>query len=218
MNYDGLIEKIMQIYTSADFGDDIREAKGFFSEVAGSFDEASQDFEQKMAQFTDWYVFTRKIKGTEQVPVELCLEDVRFPMTEDERSSYFNLRNSRHSIFEFLKVKGGDVYIKDMFTGFHYVIKDSQVTLGFNRNELFEARLIPHDGRFVFSNSFCFHPSQVSRFIAKEIKKVGKRPEAEQGPAREELIARLFKMKHKHGQYRHLDIKDVYSNDSKLRL
>ena len=35
---------------------------------------------------------------------------------------------------------------------------------------------------------------------------------------REDLIARLFKMKHKHEQYRHLDIHQIYSNESKLRL
>jgi hypothetical protein len=54
--------------------------------------------------------------------------------------------------------------------------------------------------------------------VIKEVKRVNKLPEEEQAQAREELIARLFKMKHKHEQYRHLDIHNIYSNDSKLRI
>lgn len=218
MMFEGLVEKIIQYYTSAAFREDVTEAKNQFQEVAGTFDEAAADFEPKMAQFTDWYVFTRKLKRFGEAPVEYLLNDSKYPMTEDERPLYFSLRNSRHSLFEFLRVKGDDVYIRDLFTGFEYVIRNSKVTVGFHREELFEARLIPLENEFVFSSSFCLHPPQVSGFIAKEIRKVNRVPEAEHARSREDLILRLFKMKHKHEQYRHLDIRQVYSNDSKLRI
>ena len=139
-------------------------------------------------------------------------------MSAEERPLYLNLRNSRHSIFEFEKLKKDDVYIADLFTGFKYVIHQSRVTQGFNKDEYFEARLIPNSGGFVFSPSFCFHPAVVAGFISNEIKRIAKLPEEDQSAAREEAIARLFKMKHKHEQYRHLDITQIYSNESKLRL
>ena len=62
MNFDTLVEKVIQYYTSPAYREDVNEAKNQFQEVAGSFDEAAGDFENKMAQFTDWYVFTRKLK------------------------------------------------------------------------------------------------------------------------------------------------------------
>ncbi|NJL24111.1 MAG: hypothetical protein HC902_02295 [Calothrix sp. SM1_5_4] len=176
------------------------------------------DFELKMAQFTDWYLFTRKMEGSGRAAIEMVLDDPAYAIKDEERPYYLNLRNSRHSLFEFQKLKGDDVYVRDLFTGFKYVIRQSRVTQGFNKDEYFEARLIPHDGGFVFSNSFCFHPSVVSKYVLKEVKRVNKLPEEEQAQGREELIAKLFKMKHKHEQYRHLDIGDIYSNESKLRF
>lgn len=218
MNYEPFIERLMQHYTSAKYLPEVKSAKEDFFEKAGTFDEGSVDFELKMAQFTDWYLFTRKVDNTGRVFIEIVLDDPAFKISEEERTIYLNMRNSRHSLFEFLKLKGEDVYIRDLFTGFKYVIRQSRVTQGFNKEEFFEARLIPHDGGFVFSNSFTFHPGPVSKFIVKEVKRINKLADEEQATAREDLISRLFKMKHKHEQYRHLDIHHIYSNDSKLRL
>lgn len=217
MNYEPFIERLMQHYTGPSYLTEVKASKEDFFEKAGSFDEASTDFELKMAQFTDWYLFTRKTSNG-RVFIETVLDDTSYKISEEERTIYLNLRNSRHSLFEFLKLKGEDVYVRDLFTGFKYVIRQSRVTQGFNKEEFFEARLIPHDGSFVFANAFCFHPGPVSKFILKEVKRVNKLPDEEQALAREELIARLFKMKNKHEQYRHLDIQQIYSNDSKLRI
>jgi hypothetical protein len=218
MNYEPLIERLMQHYTGTRYLSEVEAAKGDFFERAGSFDEASVDFELKMAQFTDWYLFSRPMQASGRAALEMVLDDPHFKIKEDERPLFLNLRNSRHSLFEFQKLKGDDVYIRDLFTGFKYVIRQSRLTQGFNKDEYFEARLIPFDGGFVFSNSFCFHPSVVAKFILKEVKRVNKLPEEEQAQAREELISRLFKMKNKHEQYRHLDIQQIYSNESKLKI
>jgi hypothetical protein len=218
MNYELYIDRMMQHYTSGRFLSEVREAKDDFFEKAGAFDEGSVDFELKMAQFVDWYLFTRKMKLTDRVAIEMVLDDGTFTISPEDRVGFLNLRNSRHSLFEFQKLKKDDVYIRDLFTGFKYVILKSRVTQGFNKDEYFEARLIPSDGGFAFSSAFCFHPAVVSKFIQKEVKRINKLPEEQQAQVREEFIARLFKMKHKHEQYRHLDIDQIYSNESKLRL
>lgn len=218
MNYEPFIEKLMQHYTSAKYMDEVTAAKEDFFDRAGTFDEGSFDFELKMAQFTDWYLFVRKMVLAGNTPVEIALEDPDFKPMETDREAYLNLRNSRRSLFEFQKVKKEDVYIRDLFNGFKYVIRQSRVNQGFNSDELFEARLIPYDGGFVFSNSFCFHPNLVTKYILKEIKRVGKLPDEEQAAAREDLMARLFRMKYRHEQYRHLDINEIYSNESRLRI
>lgn len=218
MNYEPYIEKLMQHFTGPKYMNEVEAAKDDFFERAGSFDEASLDFELKMAQFTDWYLFSRKMAGTGRPAIEVVLDDPGYNVKDEERTIYLNLRNSRHSLFEFTKLKGDDVHIRDLFTNFKYVIRKSRLTQGFNTDEYFEARLIPFEGSFVFSSAFCFHPAVVSGFIQKEVKRVNKLPEEEQSTAREELMGRLFKMKHKHEQYRHLDISKIYSNESKLRI
>jgi len=218
MNYEPYVDRLMQHYTDTKYRAEVQSAKEDFFDKAGTFDEASLDFELKMAQFTDWYLFVRPMEMTGRVAIEMVLDDPSYGLKEEERLLYLNLRNSRHSLFEFIRLKGDDVYVRDLFTAFKYVIRGSRLTQGFNTDEYFEARLIPHDGGFVFSSSFCFHPALVAKFILKEVARVNKMPEEEQGQAREDLIARLFRMKHKHEQYRHLDIHQIYSNESKLRF
>ncbi|NCN42400.1 hypothetical protein GW916_14270 [bacterium] len=219
MIYEDLIDRVMQHFTGLEYTEEVGQAKIQFSEWAGAFDETSPQFDQRMAQFSDWYVFTRVLKNKNMTPIEAALNDPTFKISEEERPSLQNLKNNRHSLFEFIRLKKNDVYVKDLFNGLKYVIKDSHITAGFDGKEYFEARLIPHEDGFIFSSSFCFHPEEVSRFITKEIratKKANKDQPMDEG--REALLLRLFQMKCKHDRYKHLKLKDIYSNDSKLRF
>lgn len=218
MMYENLIDRVMQHYTRPEYEEEVGQAKLQFSEWAGAFDETLPNFDLRMAQFSDWYVFGRKLKKVNLTPIEYAVEDHSFPIQEEERPFLQNLRNSRHSLFEFLKLKKNDVYIKDLLSGLKYVIKDSHITAGFDSREFFEARLIPYENGFIFSSAFCFHPSETNKFILKEIKATKKNSELSADEAREILISRLFQMKCKHERYKHLKIKDIYSNDSKLRF
>ncbi len=78
--------------------------------------------------------------------------------------------------------------------------------------------MIPDGENFVFGASFCFHPESVNPYILKEIKRVREVDPRELEIEKEKLIVRLFKMKHKHEQYRHVDIQEIYSNSSKMRI
>lgn len=218
MIYENLIDRVMQHYTGPGYESEVEQAKIQFSEWAGAFDETLPNFDLRMAQFSDWYVFTRPLNSVKLTPVEYALEDGSFKLEESERPALQNVRNSRHSLFEFLKLKKNDVYIKDLFSGLKYIIKDSHITAGFDSNEYFEARLIPFETGFVFSNSFCFHPSEVNRYILKEIKAAKKAAGISPDEAREALLVKLFQFKCKHERYKHLKVKDIYSNDSKLRF
>ena len=83
------------------------------------------------------------------------------------------------------------------------VIKDSDVVVGFNKGDVFEARLIPHEDSFIFTRAFCFHPPQALKFISKEIKGIKKGKE-NLDQAREEFLLKLYKMKSAFDQYKHV--------------
>ncbi len=218
MIYENLVEKIMQHYSSGDHTPEVIQAKKEFFEQAGVFDETSDEFEWKAGQFMDWYVFSRTDKQSQRTPVELAAREQGLKLTPEEQGALVNLINHRHSLFEFKKIKGSDVHIQDLFSGYKHIVKNSPVTEGFDRGQVFEARIIPHEDYFLFSKAFCFHPAQAYKFILKEVKDVKKLPAEEQSEARKRLIARLFRMRSKYDQYRHVDVLEIYSNESKLRL
>lgn len=219
MNYELLIDKLMQHFTSGKYSEEVSVAKKEFFERAGMFDENSSDFEMKMAQFSDWYIMGRPLQSQGMTPLKYVLEGTSdYNVDEEVRPFYENLSSSIHSLFEFLKLKGEDLHIKDLVSNQKYVLKKSTMTIGFNKDEIFETRLIPHEDNYVFGKSFCFHPPSANRFINKEIKRVKKAGDDVREVEKEKLIIRLFKMRYKHEQYKHVEVKDIYSNDSKLRL
>jgi hypothetical protein len=218
MKYAQLIDGLMQFYTSGDFASEAVQAKNEFFELAGIFDEQSNNFEMKMAQFTDWFLFSRKLNASGLPPIHHFVEKRPTRVQEEDEVYYRNLANHRASLFEFLKIKGQDLHVRDMFSNYKLIIKDSPVTHGFTSDEYFQARLIPHEDSFLFSPSFCFHPPDSNKFILSEVKRVKKLPEGEQAAAREALLIRIFRMRNKFDQYRHVGIKEIYSNDSRLRV
>ena len=218
MIYNELIDRLMQHYSSEKFHDEVSAAKLEFSDRAGILDEASDDFDMKLTQFVDWYLFTRNLNDLNKTPIAQCFEDSNFSMSDDERLLFENLNSNKHGLFEFIKLSKKDLHIKDLFSNYRMVIKDSPVTVGFTKGEIFEARLIPHGDSFIFSQAYCFHPPQANKFIFKEIKNLNKKSEEDQRQLREELMLRLYRMRYKYDQYQHVNLDAIYTDEPKLRL
>lgn len=218
MNYIELLEKLMQHFSSGEYQEEAVQAKMEFCDFAGVMDEFAPDYEMKFHQFTDWYLFLRPLNRSKTTPVAEEYAEKRMNLTQEERGALLNLLSSRHSLFEFLKLTKEDLYVRDLFSNYKIVIKNSPVIHGFERDSFFEARLIPHEDTFVFSNCFTFHPADAKKFIQTEIKRVSKLPEEKKVRERELLIFKLFKMKYKFERYVHVKISDVYSDESRLKF
>lgn len=214
-NYEELIDRLILHFTGDDFKSEVASGKKEFFDESGIMDEESQIFEMRMTQFLEYFLFTRKLEKTGFTPVEYALQLSEFKMTSHERPAFENLAAIRHGLFEFLKIRGEDIHIKDLFTGKKTVIRNSPINIGFNRDEIFDARLIPEGEGFRFSRAFCLHPADASKYILSEIKRIKKM----ENPAEEEaLMLRLLKMRYKFEQYRHLKLEYVYTNEKKIRF
>jgi hypothetical protein len=218
LKYYELIDDLMGFYTSGDFGAEAVQAKTEFFNLAGMFDEHSPNFEQKMAQFTDWFLFLRKLERFGKPPAVHWYQNRPKPFPKEDDVYFRNLADNRSSLFEFIKISGNDLHVKDFFSEYRQVIRNSPITHGFTREEPFQARLIPHEDSFIFSLAFCFHPPESTKYIRQEIKKVLAMEDEAQKEAREILIVKLFRMRYKYEQYKHVGIKEIYSNESKLKM
>lgn len=218
MRYFELIDNLMNFYVEGEFSSEGVQAKAEFYDLAGIFDEQSNNFDMKMAQFTDWYIFTRKLNKFALTPIEHLMQKRPLRVSDSDLVYYRNLSNHRQSLFEFIKIKGSDLYVKDLFSDYKVVIKNSPVTYGFVKEEYFQARLIPHEDSFIFTASFCFHPPDATKFVLNEVKRIKKLPEESQKEAREQALLRFFKMRNKFEQYQHVGIQEIYTNESRLRV
>ena len=212
--YEQLIAKVLNHFAGDQFKAELVRAKKEFFENSVTLDEHSEYYELRMSQFYDWYFFTRELSGYGQTPLNACtmVRELRF--SEEEQRQLEVLKQNRHSVFEFIKIKGNDVYIKDLLSNKKLVVKASPWVFGFDEDELFEARLIPHEDSYFFTRGFCFHPELAKKFIQDEVKR--HRKDADLDPS--VMMLRLIKMRFKYEQYKHVNPEMIYTNDGKLGL
>lgn len=209
--YELLIDKILKHFAGPEFQTELVNAKSEFFD--GPLDEEkTENFDLRMSQFYDWYFFTRELSGYGRTPLEVChmVRELRF--TDEENILLEKLKNHRHSLFEFVKIKDQDIYLKDLLKNEKVIVKKSEIVFGFNPDEIFEVRLIPLNDSFVFTKGFCFHPSDATKFILSEVKRHRKDPDLDP----ELMMLRLVKMRFRFERYKHVKPEMIYSNESKL--
>lgn len=214
IQYQNLIDKILSLYAGELFKDEVKKAKSEFFDNAGILEENSPQFELRMSQFFDWYFFSRELSGYNKSPLAIAHQSRELRLTPEEEVRLEKLRSHRHGLFEFIKIKDSNIYLKDLFKNEKLIVKESPWTFGFSSDEIFEARMIPFEDSYVFTKGFCFHPEDAKKFILSEVKRHRKDPDLDQ----ELMMLRLIKMRYKFERYRHVDIKMIYSNEGKLGL
>lgn len=210
--YADLHNKILAHFAGDAFKDEVRVAKSEFFDNAGILDEHSANFELRMSQFFDWYLMTRDLAGYGQTPLEVVYSTRELRFDPEEIVLIDKLRSHRHGIFEFSKIKGADIYLKDLLKNDKVIVKSSPWIYGFDSDELFEARLIPYQDTYIFTKGFCFHPKEAKKYILSEIKRHRKDPDLNP----EDMMLKLLKMRYKFERYRHVKIDMIYSSDSKV--
>jgi hypothetical protein len=219
VDYEPLIDRLIVHFAGDAWRAEVATAKKDFFQDAGIMDEQTDQFEMRMTQFLDWYLFTRKLTGRNVTPAQFALEIDEFKMTADERVLFEGLSEAKHSLYEFLRLRGRDIFIKDLILDKEIVLRESQVNIGFSRDEIFEARLVPYGEDFVFARSFCFHPSEARPFVDEEIAKLQDiEDEDANHAATEAFLLRLMKMRYKYEQFRHLKLEYIYTNEKKVRF
>ena len=212
-NYE-LIDRLIVFYTGIDFAHEVADAKREFFDEAGVMDEENIFFEMRVTQFLEWYLFSRPLITNLKTPAQSAVTETKISKTDLEVIQFQNLAQLKHSLFEFQKIRGDDVFIKDLFTGEKILIQKSPIQIGFSREEIFDARLFLDGDQYQFTRAFAFHPVEATNYILSEIKKVQRADFVLQ----DVLMLRLLKMRYKYEQYRHLKLKDVYTNERKVRF
>lgn len=210
--YEALMDKVLQHFAGPDFKAELELAKKEFFGTQNLLEEHSDRFEQRMTLFFDWYFFTRELGGYGRTPLDVCDQERALRFSTTEAAALSALRSHRHSLFEFVKLKGDDVHLKDLLRNEKMVVRQSPWVYGFDGSEIFEARLVPDEKTWIFTRGFCFHPEMASPFIFEEIKRHRKNPDLDP----DELMLKLSRMRSKCDQYRHVRPEMIYSHESKL--
>jgi hypothetical protein len=116
-----------------------------------------------------------------------------------------------HGLFEVRKIKPGNVRLRELFGGKEFDVSERRHTVGLEKGDILEARLIPFDGSLVFSSAFCFHPREAVKSIKKEVKRRKKvMPDAPPVQLTWEASKRALKA----DRYRQIAVDKIYDFES----
>ena len=167
-----------------------------------------------MSIFMDWYLLDRDLPEIDLPPIKYYTKHHFDSFSDEEKKIYHHLCQSVHSIFRLKRFtwrKNGFV-LTDLFSKKTYKVLDPGIHRGFSVGDIFEIRLIPFRGGYELSKGVCFHPKEMESFILKEIKKVRYQEKQKQT----KLILQLSAMKLNHLRFSHIDVRHIYSFDSKF--
>lgn len=204
-----LIQKALGHFAGPEFRNEVQRAKIEFFEPLSIPEETTPHFEVRMSQFYDWYFFTRPLQSFSQSPLNVILMTRELRFSVEESALIEKLKENRHSLFEFVKLKGESLVLKDLLKNEKVIVESPNFSYGFESGAIFEVRLIPYEKNWIFSRGFCFHPAEAKKFILAEAKRHRKDPDLGQ----EELMLKLLKMNMRAEQYRHVPIERIYSTE-----
>lgn len=212
-SYQVYLDPVIEMFTTGEYYREVFKAKNEYFEKTGTIYDDDDEFEQRMCLFMDWYLFERDLPGVDLPPIKFFYRKNKNRFTTEELAIYKDLCNTVHSIFRLRRFTWGKkLLIKDLFSNKTFKITEADMTQGFSKGDIFEARVIPFQKGFLFSKGFCFHPIEMESFILNEIKKVRYQDQNRQT----KLILQLSQMKLKHLRFRHIDVKHIYTFDSRF--
>lgn len=212
--YEKYLDPVIEEYTTGEYYREVFNAKQEYFEKAGIIYEDDPDFEQRMCIFMDWYIFDRDLPGVDLPPIKYYFRNKKETFSAEELSIYQDFCTTIHSIFRLKRytwTKRG-IVVTDLFQNKTHTVEATEITRGFAKGDLFEARIIPFQGKMQFSKGFCFHPTDMESFILGEIKRVRYQDRSRQT----KLILQLAGMKLKHQRFSHIEVKHIYSNKSRF--
>ena len=212
------LDKVVIYFTTSDYGQNVELAKKDFFGYLLPSDENSHQFDIKMSQFLDWYIFDYHLRQTGLTPLEEVIKSKEvqksLSINEGEFSLLESLSHHHHSLFELIKVCKDSVIIKDLVTN-----KKTQVGKTLNisylkKNECFEGRIVLIDQVNQALNGICVHPIEAKKFIMGQVNSVRKLGECEQ----KEVFRKLARMYFKLHQFPHIKMEYIYTDDGKMRF
>jgi len=212
MDIDILYNKILKEFSTGSYRDEIIDAKLEFYRLSGVVHEDNVLYNERINGFLDWFIFDRDLSSEDIPPVNLFFNKYKDYLDENSLALLKSFLNSTHSLFLLNKLSKKFLYVKDLFSSKKYMVMDVSLANFIKKGDIFEGRLVPYKGRFVFLKGFCFHPPDTRNFIIREIKKV-KNLDYEQ---RISLIMRLAMMRVKVEEYPHVEINNIYSKNPKV--
>ncbi|MBS1108777.1 MAG: hypothetical protein H6Q88_769 [Anaeromyxobacteraceae bacterium] len=189
------------------------EARRTWFARVGEPHEEDKSFEQRMNGLLEHYLHDYRPDGTNRT-IDLYLRDGAVDLTTDERAQVRDFGRSRRALFEVRKIRPGVMELEEVLGSARHEVVERRAVVALAKGDIFEARLVPHDGKLHFAAAFIHHPREVRRAILKEAKRLVEAAAPGQAPDVDEFLAQLSRMALRLERYRNVRVESIYDFDA----
>ncbi|BDG07736.1 hypothetical protein [Anaeromyxobacter paludicola] len=180
--------------------------------------EEDKSFESRMNGMLDAYLYDFHPDGGEERTIERFLASQGAVLGPEELAAYRDLARNVHALFEVRRIKPGEIRLREVFSAGDYDVAERRQLVGLAKGDLIEARLLPFEGKLVFSGAFIYHPQAARKRVLAEVKRLKKIAAREGQPVDPTaFLARLSRMAFKLERYRNVKLESIYDFEAPAR-
>lgn len=172
--------------------------------------EEDRSYERRMNGMLDAYLYEWRPAPMAPTTLERFVDAEGQGLSPADHATLAGLVAQRRGLFEVKKIQPGLVTVTDVFTGERLEVTERRQVAGLEKDDLLEARLLPYEGRLVFSGAFLYHPREARSLIQAEVKRLKKLAGKGGRPDQGLFMATLSRMAFKLERYRNVRLESIY--------
>jgi hypothetical protein len=183
------------------------------NEYYGRYGEPREDeltYEPRVNGMLDHYLYDFRPNGGKTSTLENFIAANGAEMAAEQLEAYRRLTLSIHGLFEVRKIAEGRLVLRDVFTDVDHEVAERRQLAGLKKGDLIEARLLPFGEQLFFSGAHIYHPTEVRKRIAAEVKRLRKEAGRTGRADVEAFLGLLSRMAFKFERYRNVRLESIY--------
>ena len=191
--------------------EDLDRAKSEFINLTGQFDDEYENFNVKMDDFRNWFVFFYQYQNTPFYMLEKIRDIHNFSRF------YKSISSGVSSVFQIVKIRNDRIFLKDLIYKKNYQVADSSHVLSHEEGDYIQTSLFQIAfNEYTMALSVISHPNDAKSFIQKKIKKLlksnKKNSEIHLKKDSMALLQELMMMRYQLYKYKQIDVDKIYSD------
>jgi DNA repair exonuclease SbcCD ATPase subunit len=166
------INQLIEAISTNQDPEELFQAKKEYQKISGQIFEDDKSYESRMGLFLEWFVFDRPLGETSRTPATLFLEEKKSTLSLAMVEICEELGRGINSLFIIKKIDRQRVVALELFDDKKYEVQSDSGNFLFNKSDVFESRLISYQGKYYFTENFCYHPNQSFGYIKSCVKKI----------------------------------------------
>jgi len=204
---ENLLSSLIEYFSSGDFYQEAILAREEFDRDFKGIEEGDQDFSMYNRRFFDYFLFDYVLSEKKCTAIEWYYR-ARIYSNPQQKMHLLELISSRYSLFEVVKIKKEALVVLDILQDKKYEVKTSYYSVGIEKGDLLETRIVKNIEQWDFVLHILKHPAEAKKFLRKKYKNI---------PPNKDFLLELNHYWRAYKLFKTKMVKEIYSEKSVLQ-